>query len=781
MKISLIVLSVLYSCFSFGQETRTICGAVVDTSGQAVANTVIVLMTRSDSTQLKLDYFQTGVFELKWADKEERDVMLYISAIGYNSRYLEIDKSRSDLGEIVMMPLSVYMDEVTVSTKTPIGHKFDRGRDEYTIPEWMGERSYDVNSLLAMIPGLSIGNGEVRIAGVGKPTYLINGLPPRNGELENLSPKDIEKVTIIRMPGAKYDKEVIGLINIETKKAWHDYLSVRVKNDFKYTNEVNNTSAVSVNFKKNKWSHFLNYSFAHSPERYESWDTYETNIDDENIHYLMSSDMEMYEKSSLHTVLYSPKYQIDNHSFIDVQYLFSLSTSDEDNLTRTGFVDGNDPDLLSRTLSDGKSKTHYATLRYDNKFGGNQKSRLTFNTVYMRTMDDEESALEEESSLSGQPTDTLLTCFRQDYRNEVLTSSLDGKFTLWDVLEVETGAFYGNLWTRSGIDYHTKDYTFRSRTRNEQVKLYLNTNHSIGRFNYQLGLRGEYERRYGANAGGDGKNAFYFLPSAGGSYSISDDLNFMLYYRRVVDYPTTQQLNTNILYFNKYLYNMGNPSLKPSISNSLMARMAFPLHFALTCNYSLKKNDILISITADKDDPKTVAIVPDNIDKTHFVDLTLTWNRTFGFYYLNMDAGYLQYFVKSRLVDSDARFKPMFSFNATHSFTLSPKVKAVLYMHYQTAANYYHAYLGEFYVLSPQLQITLMKKRLNINISGNNLLNSGNHYEKEKYGHTLSISESNHHFRGITIGIAYNFNNFIDLFQKNEAGIDMIKRAGVED
>lgn len=127
MKISLIVLSVLYSCFSFGQETRTICGAVVDTSGQAVANTVIVLMTRSDSTQLKLDYFQTGVFELKWADKEERDVMLYISAIGYNSRYLEIDESRSDLGEIVMMPLSVYMDEVTVSTKTPIGHKFDRG------------------------------------------------------------------------------------------------------------------------------------------------------------------------------------------------------------------------------------------------------------------------------------------------------------------------------------------------------------------------------------------------------------------------------------------------------------------------------------------------------------------------------------------------------------------------------------------------------------------------------------------------------------------------------
>lgn len=780
MKISLIVLSVLYSCFSFGQETRTICGSVVDTSGQAVANTVIVLMTRSDSTQLKLDYFQTGTFEMKWADKMERDVMLYISAIGYNSRYLEIDKSSTDLGEIVMMPLSVYMDEVTVSTKSPIGHKFDRGRDEYTIPEWMGERSYDVNSLLAMIPGLSIGNGEVRIAGVGKPTYLINGLPPRNGELENLSPKDIEKVTIIRMPGAKYDKEVIGLINIETKKAWHDYLSVRVKNDFKYTNEVNNTSAVSVNFKKNKWSHFLNYSFAHSPERYESWDTYETNIDDENIHYLMSSDMEMYEKSSLHTVLYSPKYQIDNHSFIDMQYLFSSSISDEDNLTRTGFADGNETDLLSHTLGDGKSTTHYATFRYDNQFGGDQKSRLTFNTVYMRTTDDEKSALEEESSLSGQPTDTLLTRFRQDYRNEVLTSSLDGKFTLWDVLEIETGVSYGNLWTRSGIDYHTKDYTFRSHTRNEQVKLYLNTNHSIGRFHYQLGLRGEYERRYGANAGGDGKNAFYFLPTVGASFRVSDDLNFMLYYRRVVDYPTTQQLNTNILYFNKYFYNTGNISLKPTVSNSFMANLAFPLKFALTCQYFYKKNDIINCTVTDEDNPNIIVIKPENLEKTHKLELTLSWNRKFGFYYLDISAGYLKHFVKSPYIDNEIRFKPAFITYIDHTFTISPHIHAGIYTFYHSPFYYYNAYQRQYYSITAQLSFNLLKNRLNIMINGLNLLNGGNHYSKDKYKHTVSISDSDYHPRGISIGISYNFNNFNDLFQKNESGSDMIKRAKME-
>lgn len=780
MKIYLIVLSVLYSSFSFGQETRTIRGSLVDTTGKAVTNAIIVLMNRSDSTQLKLDYFQTGTFEMKWADKEERDVMLYISAIGYNSRYLEIDKSCTDLGEIVMMPLSVYMEEVTVSTKTPIGHKFDRGRDEYTIPEWLAEQSYDLNSLLALIPGLVAGNGDIRIAGIGKPAYLINGLPPRNGELENLNPKDIEKVTIIRMPGAKYGKEVIGLINIETKKAWHDYLSVRLKNDFDYKNEVNNTSGVSVNFKKDKLSHFLNYNYSFSPKKNESLDSYETKIPDDNIYYLMSLDKDMYERSNIHSVSYSPKYQFNKQSFIDVQYLFNTTASVEDNFTRTSFADGSEPNLMSRSLADGDQKTHYVTLRYDNKFGNNQKSRLTFNTVYMRSTDNGKTTLEEESSLSGRSTDTMLTLFRQAYRNDVLTSSLDGKFTLWEVLEVETGASYGNLWTKSGIDYYNKDYSSHSRSRNEQVKLYLNTNHSIGEFSYQLGLRGEYERRHGVNAGGGGKNAFYFLPTAGAAYRVSDELNFMLYYRRMVDYPTTDKLSTNILYFNQYMYNTGNPYLKPTVSNSLMANLAFPFHLALTCQYFYKKNDIYNCTVTDEDNPNIIVIKPENLDKTHKLELTLSWNRKFGFYYLDMSAGYLKHFVKSSYIDSETRFIPAFITYIDHIFTISPHINAGIYTFYHSPFYYYNAYQRQYYSITAQLSFNLLKNRLNILINGLNLLNGGNYYSKDKYKHTVSICESNYHPRGISIGISYNFNNFMDLFQKNESGSDMIKRAKID-
>lgn len=773
IKIFLVILSFILPVLSFAQNMHTCRGSLIDSSGQAVTDAMVVLMTKSDSVQLKLDYSRTGVFEITWTDSLKRELLLYVSAIGYNSKYVDVDKSHPDLGKIILIPLAVYMDEVTISVRKPIGHKFEQGRDEYTIPEWLSQRSYDVNSLLSLIPGLVMNGSTIEIAGVGTPAYLINGLNPRSGELESLNPKDIEKVTIIRMPGAMFGREVIGIISIQTKKTWHDYLSVQVKNDFKHTNVAANTSAVSINFHKGKLSHFLNYSYILQPEKYESWDSYETTIPDENIHYFMSVDMAMYERKNLHTIQYSPKWQLDNYSFIDLQYLFTTSNSSENNKTYTSWANENEPDLLSHLLGDGNAKTHYGVLRYDNTFDGKDRKRLTFNTVYTQIFDEKDNNLVEESLPAGR-TDLF---YRQKYRSDVLTSSLDYKITLGDALKIETGASYGNLWSRNRISYSDENRASRSWRRNEQFCFYLNMNHSIGRFHYQLGLRGQYERNYGKREKEKSKNYFYFLPSAGLTYRVNDNFNFMLYYRRITTYPTVSQLNTNILYFNKYMYNSGNSSLKPSVAHSFMTRLAFPQNLALTCKYAYDKNAIVTCTVIDKNDPKIVGIIPDNLDKTHSLELALTWNHTFGCYDVNLSGSYLRYFVDSRYVDQDVRLRPAYTFRANHSFTISPHIRASIYTVFQTSYYYYYVYTRKSYFISPQFQFSLLKNRLNIRVAGDNLLHAGNNYSRDTYHHTVSISEADYHPRGFSVGISYNFNNFRDLFRKNEAGDDLIKRA----
>lgn len=766
MKLLFAISFLLSAYFSFGQKSHTVRGSLVDTAGQVVDNSVVVLMTQSDSTQLKLDYFQTGAFELTWTDSLQREVMLYISAIGYNSRYIEVDRSQPDLGEIVMMPLSVYMDEVTVAAREPIGHKFERGRDEYTIPEWLGQRSYDVNSLLAMIPGLAMVGSEIEIAGAGKPTYLLNGLAPRMGELENISPKDIEKITIIRMPGAKFGQAVIGLINIETRKTWHDYFSVRLKDEFIYTNVVENTSSVSINFRKGKWSQFLSYSHNYLQLDNDVLYSYETVIPEEKVDYRRRSDIDIQENTNKHTILYSPKFQINDHSFVDLQYLLFTDNTSADNSIYTYSLDESEPNLLGRTLTDGDNKMQNIYIRYDNTFDSGGKKRLTFNTVYTRVNDERDERRKEESKRAGGPMDTTYTGFEQTYRNEALGYSLDYKFTLWDVLKMETGILYGTLWMKSGMDYYTAEHTNRSRTRSEHTTFYLNADHRLGELAYQIGLRGEYE-----------DHSFYFLPSVGLSYRIKDDFNFMLYYRRTVNYPSARQLNTNESYVDKYLYFTGNSLLETAVFQSIMGRVALPFNLSLVCTFGHRKNDVLSVAREDEQDPKMVAVTYANVDKTRSLDLTLSWNRTFGFYYLNMNAAYSRYFVKSPFIDNDSKYKPIFSINASHSFFIGKYMQADIYMAYRTPYYHYNSYMKSTYALTAQLQFNLLKKRMNIKITGNNLLNEGNYYQKEKYKHTVFINEGDYHPRGLFIGITYNFNNFMDLFRKNEAGSEMIKRV----
>ena len=239
MKSLISIFFLLFPCILWGQQSNRIKGSLVDTCRNPVKDASIVLMNQADSSQITWIVCKEHMFELKYKDTG-KPLLLHVSAIGYAGKYIEIDPTHLDLGEIVMKPWTLNIDEVTVSVKKPIVHKVERGRDQYMIPEWMGMQAYDLSSLLSLVPGLILNNKNIEIAGIGKPVYILNGLNPQMGELESLNPRDIEKVTIVRMPSGKFGPTAVGIIYIETKKQWFDYMRVRLKNKFKYTNVTNN-------------------------------------------------------------------------------------------------------------------------------------------------------------------------------------------------------------------------------------------------------------------------------------------------------------------------------------------------------------------------------------------------------------------------------------------------------------------------------------------------------------------------------------------------------------
>ena len=308
----------LVPCVVWGQEMRVVTGRLADTTGQGVKGAIVVLMEKSDSVQVRWDYFAADTFRMEYEYRKEAALLLYVSAVGYTSKYVEVDRERENQGTIVLEPLSVLLDEAVVAEQQPIGHRFIMGNDIYTIPDWLGEREYDVMSLLSFIPGLVNSRNGIEIAGIGAPIYKINGLDPRPGELSSMDPRDIASVTVIRMPSAAYSKGVRGIVNITTRKKWHDYIMLRVGNNFACSNVPTNSSSTILNFSKGKYSQSLMYSYGIDNSKYKQHDRYETAIPEENIYYVNF----IIPPTNEHIVEYVPLF---NSNFVSARANFCVS------------------------------------------------------------------------------------------------------------------------------------------------------------------------------------------------------------------------------------------------------------------------------------------------------------------------------------------------------------------------------------------------------------------------------------------------------------------------
>ena len=758
----------------WGQAQQTLSGRLVDTTGQGLQGAVVVLMTQTDSIQIGFEYIERDTFRIAFKRPAHDALLLYFSAVGYNSKYVPVDSTQTDLGNIVMEPLSIFLTEAKVDAKRPIGHEYKDGKDTYTIPEWLSKREYDLNSLLSHIPGLVYNGKSIEIAGIGSPIYTINGIMPLPGELNALYPEEIESVTIIRMPSAAHSKNTLGVINITTKETWRDYVSLRVQNTFDYSNVATNNSSATLNITKDKFSQALIYTYGYNASEYEQSDHYETSIPEENFHYQMESFTTMKENGDSHNLIFAPRFKINSQSHIDFQYNFNQTPNRHaDGKNETHYTDSIQDKSLNTTKVDMEDIQHSAILRYDNRFDG--KKRLTINAAYTSIEDIRNNAFFETGMLGNRIIDSTQMIYSQSYKNRGLLSSIKYEHQLMEHLQLESGVTYSNLWINSHSDYQDNTMDSKYKVHDEQILAYLNIGHSIGDFYYQLGVRGEYEYRHktlSRNSGDD----WYFMPVVGLSYKINNQLNFMLYYRRNVNYPTASQLNINKTYAQKYWYFTGNPDLKPSKEHSFMFRAALPYDLFLTCNYYLRKNEIFRSYGTDNADPRVIVSRPENIEKTHTLQTTLSWYKRLDFYYSTWNATYHHYFAKSPFIASDMKHKPIFSFNTMQSFTITPYLRASLYIACQTAGNNYTDYVKPQCSMSADMQFNLWRNRLHIKIAANSFVSINDGHSDTRFKHTHTVSHHDYHPRTFTLGISYQFRKFTEIFHKNEAGDEIIKR-----
>jgi outer membrane receptor protein involved in Fe transport len=210
---------------------------------------------------------------------------------------------------------------------------------------------------------------------------------------------------------------------------------------------------------------------------------------------------------------------------IDASFQYSDEVSDNPN---TSFEGKTNPDF---SIIDSTNK--YETRTHE----GELEKEFRFKADYVYPIDDVQKL---EAGYS----------YRMDRTSETyLFEELDNASNIWDT-----------------VDKYTSSMTFS----NDIHSIYGTYSGALSKFQYMVGLRGEYNYRFTQHHG-DQKytiDRWDVFPSFHLSYKLNDDNQLMASYTRRIDRPHGWDLDPFEQYMNSHNIRKGNPNLEPEYSNS---------------------------------------------------------------------------------------------------------------------------------------------------------------------------------------------------------------------
>lgn len=775
MKISFILCLLWLSELTVSAQMNvTIKGVVADSLGnQLDAPCKVMVVKQKDFTSVCGGDVSLYRFEWTFQKTEGERYWLYVFVFGYEPKLIDITTGSGDLGAILLKPLAHRLDEVVVKQRR-IQHEIVDGNDIFKIDGTEFSKEFSLYTLLGRLPGLYVNDEQVNIIGTGAPTFTINGLKPRPGELRTIHPDQIDKITINRTPSAKYSQSVLGIIDIKLKKTLKDFVSAYVTENVSVNRENQNTNtSFDLNTKSGKWSNYLSYSYTYDKNECDILSDIETALEQDTI-TVSTQGNETYKNGQQHTFIYSPKYQISAESFVDVQYNLNISNKPYHltNIgTRRSTSGGIDESIYQENRGKDNSTFHSLNLRYTTML--TKKSQMVLNGGYTNMINEGKQNIDE---TIDQEYEQLLQDSR--FKSQVYFGDVEYNAVVTKKILLNAGLDYSYIRNRTSLIYNEDidaENSVSTRLTDQKGVGYLNLSYKGKKIMYSAGVRGEYNERNDYFNEKNNYHQFVWNPVATINYTISKQLSMKWGYRRSVLHPAVSMLNPVATYINKYFYVVGNPDLKRGIGHNVTYRLNLPWHIACDVKYAFGRNSVSRVVTADEDNPEISKYTYVNIKKGSKWDMTLSYYGSWGFYSFNCSATYSQSFLKIPYRDGEIYYHdPYFRCYIQNNFRIMKGMNLTINGNYSSKSKMFPTESGSSYDVSASLDYTL--KNFRFFILGKNLLYDIPDLES-RYANIYKYQYEDLHERLFRIGVSYNFNRFKNVFQKNTVGQEAIERA----
>lgn len=761
-----------------GAQDKTVIFKVLDDLRAPLSYTFISITPLEDSTRTLKDVADsTGIAAFHLPAQGRYRVDAQAASFTFKSRIIDIAQS-SDTIVLVAEALSNRLSGVTVTYRKPLM----RQEDDKTIidPEEIAASSTNAFEMMEKIPALFIDqDGNIYLNSMTPAKVYINGREQKMSTadvatiLRSLPPGSIERIEILRTPSSRFDASGGGgIVNVVLKKGVRIGLTGSVNGGFNQGTYGNQFVGLSLNNGNGATTSYINMQYS----RRKSWDRIITDRQFSPDSVLSQNAYTIYPAESYY-IGYGIGHELNDKWSINYDGRLSLNRSDNRSKNPSAIANTAIGDVFSSnaatidTKADNWSINQGINLKYKiDTTGSDWVTDVSYNYSPSTTQQDFTTAY-------TRPVAALLQGDGYiDYQYHLLTMQSDLTKKLPDNLSLEAGLKSTNVWFTNNSVYHNTfggnrvvdGFRTRRYSYTEHIHAaYVQASKTMFGFTLKLGTRAEHtdmngQQRIPADTSFLLRRTDLF-PYAYLSRKImsvaSYEVRAFLIYRRTINRPAYEYLNPFPRYIDPYLFETGNPTLRPQFTHNYEANISVeerPL-FALGYNDT---RDIFTQVVYQSPNDRSQAYrTYDNLGRNKETYLRLMGAIPPGKVYFFVIGGQYNYNIYEGLYEGQPLLFKRGSWSAFtyHRLKLAKATTLSLngFARFNGLAQFYE--LGSFGALNISLNQKFLDNKLSVTLNAQDVFFTNNNKFVLDQGSVYATGLRNADTRRFGINISYNF------------------------
>lgn len=777
-KIILLLCSLFLNLYSYSQN-KVIQGSVSFDRKDIDMYQIDIYSLSPDTSYIKSFHPQDVDFQYELA-LPSSCLRVLISAFGYESFAIDtcLQNNMLNLGAIDLKIKEFSLKEVVIEYKKP-AINFKGSQTSINIKNTILSDMGDASDVLERLPGVVKQGDSYSVLGRGEPIIYIDGRQIMdNKELSILKSQYISEISIERNPSSIHGSNISAVIEIKTIPMLKDILDLQIGNITRLQQKVGNYSNMQVNFKRKKLTTRFSYGYSSGgsilkeqsyQNIYHTDYTFQNNLDyklnNNNKSHILSgmSNLQLNEKSRL-GIQYNGYYSIDEEKQTKNQRFTS------NQIFEYRFIDHQ---------ADINSYIHSLSASYS--YNRNKTSNLLVIADYAIKNTKVKNNIREENLANG---NNSLIDYSSNSKYNIYTVSVRYNFLFANKFKSILGARYAHTNNKSNTSYIASYGQATNNLLDQLSAIYLQTEKKLNKFSIEGTLRYEYNHTKLETFDEDlpdtrKRHYSSLLPNLKIGYDLNDNINMELNYSRRMARPSFYEMNPIINYQDSLSTVSGSPYIKPTRIDNLNLYLTFWSKLSFELGYKKSKDEIVqTTIVAGENTNKTL-MVPINLDKTEYYNLSVSYGETLKKWTFNASA-YME-IPDLNIPEKNNRIritKPGYIFSINNSYDFSEKISAYCDFSFTTDSYNTITYQHSYNNMTIGVMGKFVKKRLNVQIVATDILN-GYHLSNwdEKYLNIHSSHRSRSDLRGLKFSISYRFNDIKAKLSAPQGNSDILNRA----